>query len=171
LNFVVGFLDSKWSGGTTLAFINGRGKMVRSMNSKWRRGRKKLKSDRSIQMFGILNDKEMNIGTCGLTSIDLVHRSAEFSLLIAPDYHKNGYGRAALKQLLHYGFTHLGLHSIWGETFQGNPAFKLFLSLGMHDDGMLRERYFKNGRYLDAVAVSILDHEAAAQEWWEKESC
>lgn len=130
---------------------------------KWR---EKITQDSSIKMFGILTEMQEEIGTCGLTSLSQTHGSAEFSLFIDPAYHRRGLGQAALEELFRYGFKHLRLHCIWGETFEHNPALKLFLSLGMKVDGKLRERYFKSGSYTDAFTVSILKEEAKVQPWW-----
>lgn len=130
----------------------------------------KIASDPSLQMFGILAETEddgwQNVGTCGLTSISLIHGTAEFSLLIGPEYQQKGYGKAALAALLRYGFEHLRLHCIWGETFEGNHALQMFKSLGMQEEGKVRARYFKNGVFRDATIVSILVNEAKEQSWW-----
>lgn len=120
---------------------------------------KRISEDQSIEMFGIVNGAKENVGTCGLTSINPIHRTAEFSLLIGPEYQKRGYGEHALKALLDYGFKKRNLHCIWGETFEGNPALKLFLKLGMRIEGAPRERYFKNGRYVGTTIVSMLESE------------
>lgn len=133
------------------------------------------KQDSSIQMFGVewMNEESENrytsypmVGVCGFTSIRLDHGSAEFSLYIAPAVHGQGFGEAALKELFRYGFHHLRLHCIWGESFVGNPALHLFDKLGMKRDGILRGRYFKNGEHRDAVAISILREEAKLCPWW-----
>lgn len=139
---------------------------------KWRH---KIENDPSLLMFGILGDISYNIdtqtsweeiGTCGLTSISPQHGSAEFSLLIGPEYQRKGFGRFALRELLKYGFKNLRLNSIWGETFCGNPALKLFKELGMVEEGTRRQCYFKNGKYVDAHLISILRAEAEKKEWF-----
>lgn len=134
---------------------------------------KKIETDNTIQMFGVLAcaDPErpsagISVGTMGLTSISPIHGTAEFSLLIGPEYQNNGYGKAALIELLKYGFKHMRLNCIWGETFETNHALKMFLSLGMKEEGRLRSRYFKNGEYKDSIMVSILESEARSQSWW-----
>ena len=99
------------------------------------------------------------VGVCGLTSIDLISRRAEFSLYIGPDFQRKGYARAALMTLFKHGFMDFGLNCIWGETFEGNPALKLFLSLGMKQEGVRRQFYFKNGKFIDAHLISILRDE------------
>lgn len=123
----------------------------------------KQSSDPSIQMFIIKQSdtsdqnryRNMPIGVCGLTSIDNINGRAEFSLYIAPNYQKKGMGKNALLTLFRYGFEELRLHQIWGETFDGNRASKLFESIGMHKDGTRRDFYFKGGKYIDAHLYSI----------------
>jgi len=130
---------------------------------KWR---ERISSDPSIQMFGILSPQGLNIGTAGLTSINHIHGTAEFSLFISPKEQGNGYGKSALIELLKYGFKHLRLNLIWGETFHGNQAKAMFQKLGMKEEGRLRERYFKNGEYVDTHMVSLTRNEARSAEWW-----
>lgn len=124
-----------------------------------KRWREKIDTDPTIQMFGIHESSEeradFEVGTCGLTSISFIHGSAEFSLLIAPEFRRRGFAEAALLELLRYGFDHLRLWLIYGETFQKNPARHLFLKIGFKEEGLLRSRYFKNGKRLNTVSVSI----------------
>ena len=115
----------------------------------------KITKDPSIMMFGVLNHEKQNIGTAGLTSIRYDHGTAEFSLLIAPEHQKKGYGKEALKLLLIYAFDNLRLQTVYGETLVGNPALKMFKDLGFQVEGTLKARYFKNGAYQDSIPVSV----------------
>jgi len=99
------------------------------------------------------------LGVCGLTDIDLINRRAEFSLYIGPEYHGNGYGEAALRLLLEKGFKTYGLNSIWGETFDGNPAAKMVEKIGFKKEGTRRAFYFRDGKFIDAHLYSILNSE------------
>lgn len=107
-----------------------------------------------VKMFSIWVNK-CPIGACGLTSIDHINRRAEFSLYIARGAQGNSFGKKALKTLLGHGFGSLNLNLIWGETFDGNPAAKMFEKLGFKKEGTRREFYFKNGKYIDAHLYSI----------------
>jgi RimJ/RimL family protein N-acetyltransferase len=119
-------------------------------------------SDPSIRMYLIWAETTAHpVGVCGLTSIDLVNRRAEFSLYIAPEARGAGHGQAALKTLLSHGFANLGLHSIWGESFEGNPATRIFETLGFKVDGKRRDFYFREGKFINATLHSLL-----ASEWW-----
>ena len=99
------------------------------------------------------------IGVCGLTSIDWQNRRAEFSLYIAPSVLKIGAGKMALKLLLNHGFDNLGLNLIWGETFDGNPAARMFETLGFLKEGTRRQFYWRDGKYIDAHLYSMTQGE------------
>lgn len=119
---------------------------------------KKQSEDPSIKMYAI-EHSGMTVGVCGLTSLDWPNRRAEFSLYIEPKSQKHHLGTFALKTLLDHGFINLGLHQIWGETFQENPAQKLFQKLGFKLDGVRRDFYFKGGKFIDAYLFSLLSSE------------
>ena len=137
------------------------GILTKSEHERWLAS---LHGDKSVKMFGIEGKPEegwIALGTCGLTSIDLIHRTAEFSLFIAPEYQGKGHGKDALKLLLAHGFGSMNLHTIWGETFIENPALILFLKLGMTKEGIHRSRYEKDNERIDAISVSI-----TKKEWY-----
>jgi RimJ/RimL family protein N-acetyltransferase len=124
------------------------------------------KTDPNTEMFAIVaqdpdstNPKTIIVGVCGLTGIDRTHRRAEFSLYIFPDMHQNGYGRESLEKLFQIGFESLNLNLIWGESFKGNPAISMFKDLGMTQEGIRRDFYYKNGKYIDAILYSIKESE------------
>jgi len=121
------------------------------------------------KFFSIINKETSNIepsekcltlvGCAGLTSIDNVNSRAEFSLYIGPEHHKKGYGKKALKTLIDHAFKYLNLKCVWGETFEGNPALKMFLDIGMSKEGIRRQFYYRDGKYIDCTLVSILRDE------------
>lgn len=110
--------------------------------------------DQNTRMYGVYVDNEELIGVCGLTTIDWIARKAEFSLYIAPEYQGGGFASKALKTLFNHGFSNLNLNLIWGETFNGH-AHKVFEHLGMVTEGVRRDFYFKDGKYLDATLISV----------------
>jgi ribosomal-protein-alanine N-acetyltransferase len=106
---------------------------------------------------------ETPVGVAGLTSLSFANRRAEFSLYIAPKYHRHGLGKMALRLLLLHGFSNLGLNVIYGETFDGNPAAKMFESLGFVKEGTRRDFYWKDGKWLDAHLYSLKREEWTSQ--------
>lgn len=117
-----------------------------------------LKSNPKIKMFEIhyiQPDTDELIGVCGLTDIDLYNQRAEFSLYIAPKFQEKGFGQMSLITLLKHGFKNYPLNVIYGECFDGNGAYKMFLDIGFKHEGTRRDFYFKNGKFIDARLVSI----------------
>ena len=119
---------------------------------------KRQSEDSSIKMWAVMNGDDM-VGVAGLTSIDWVNRRAEFSLYIDPQVHRKGFGAMALRTLLRHGFYNLGLNSIWGETFQDNPAVHMFERVGLKKEGTRRDFYFRAGRFIDCYLYSMLRSE------------
>lgn len=115
--------------------------------------------DNGTRMFSIVAPQREFAGVCGLTSIDWITRRAEFSLYVVPHYRKKGFAKAALQTLLSHAFSDLNMRLIWGETFEGNPAFDMFMSIGMTHDGARRDFYFKDGKYIAANLVSMRNDE------------
>jgi UDP-4-amino-4,6-dideoxy-N-acetyl-beta-L-altrosamine N-acetyltransferase len=114
--------------------------------------------DPTIRMYQV-QTKDKLVGVCGLTDINHVNQHAEFSLYIAPGEHGKGYGKAALNTLVDHGFNNLNLHHIFGETYDGNPAAKMFESVGFKFEGTRRQYYFRDGKFIDAHLYSILRSE------------
>jgi RimJ/RimL family protein N-acetyltransferase len=118
--------------------------------------------DPSIQMFKVVAktpEASAAVGVCGLTSIDFQHGRAEFSLYIAPEAQSKGLGRLALALLLDHAFDNLGLNLVWGESFEGNPAMAMFVSLGFVREGVRRQFYWKGGKRVGAHLFSITQGE------------
>jgi RimJ/RimL family protein N-acetyltransferase len=125
----------------------------------------KLVVDPTIKMYSIICYTDNCVGVCGLTDIDRLNQRAEFSLYIGPDYQHKGYAKAALKTLLSHGFMNQNMNVIWGETFEGNHAYDLFLKLGMKHEGTRRQFYFKEGKHIDAHLVSMTRQEYKEAPW------
>ena len=128
----------------------------------------KINNDKSINMFSIIRteneDEGRLVGVCGLTSIDYINRNAEFSCYVGTEFRLSGYCSKALNILFRYGFMELNLHSIWGETFEHNPAMHLFNKMGMTKDGIRRQFYYKEGKYIDAILISITKSEFTSED-------
>ena len=131
--------------------------ITESDHNAWWEWQAKDKNTKMYLVFSILTQKP--VGVCGLTSIDYFNRRAEFSLYIEPLSQGNGFGKSALKLLLEHAFNNLGLNCIWGESFEGNPAIKIFESIGFKKEGIRREFYFRNGRFINCNLFSITSNE------------
>lgn len=117
-----------------------------------------LGSDKSVKMYIIVGD-QVPVGVCGITDIDLINQRAEFSLYIATEFQKKGYGKQALLKLLDHAFKCYPFHLIWGESFDGNPAIKIFSDIGFKLDGIRKDFYRREGKFIDAHLFSITREE------------
>jgi len=118
-----------------------------------------IQNNPKVKMYVIIDLNNNLVGVCGLTDIEHINRHAEFSLYIGLEHQRKGYATKALKTLMDLAFNWYNLNMVWGETFEGNPALKIFTDLGFKQDGLRRQFYYKNGKYLDCHLVSILRSE------------
>lgn len=103
------------------------------------------------------------IGHVGLYKIDTIARKTEYGILIADkDYKGRGIGTLCTRTITNYAFNELGMHKVTAEVLTENKAsVAMFTKCGYTIDGTLRDDVYKNGRYYDVYAMSILKDEFA----------
>jgi len=100
------------------------------------------------------------LGVAGLTYIDWIRRNAEASIYIFPGQVRKGFGSAALKKLLDYGFGELALHRIYAEIWNFNAAsLALFEKCRFKREGVSRHAVMHKGEWHDSIMLSILEDE------------
>ena len=101
------------------------------------------------------------IGTVNLHQIHLQHRKANMGIMIGePALRGQGLGTEAVELILDYGFTALGLHSIWLTTHEFNIAGqKAYRRAGFRESGRRRQCRWHQGRYWDEIHMDILASE------------
>lgn len=110
-----------------------------------------------------LNEDGAYIGEAVLNEIDETNRGANFRISLKRAFWGQGYGSEAARLLLGYGFGALGLHRIGLEVFAFNPrAVRAYEKLGFKLEGRLREVLHWDGRYHDALVMSLLEREYQA---------
>ena len=60
----------------------------------------------------IYKENNRMIGTCGFTSFDLPHNSAEIGYVLHPDFWGKGLAKEAVMRLMAFGFAELRLHRL-----------------------------------------------------------
>lgn len=101
-----------------------------------------------------------HIGNFSLQEINYIHHSAEFSILIGEKtYHSKGAGTCALEYAIFHGFNILNLNRIWLGTPIENEAMIHVARKYMKQEGILRQAFWHDDRYLDIVRFSILKEE------------
>ena len=104
-------------------------------------------------------DSGLAIGSCQLTNINYVHRSAELQIRIGrSDYQNKGAGSEAVRLLIQHGFDKLELHRIMLHVFSTNlRAIHVYKKNGFQQEGLLREAAFIEGRWLDVFVFGLIN--------------
>lgn len=113
--------------------------------------------------FIIETKQSRPIGMLSLTEVDLVNRRGEPGrFLIGDEEAAKGIPAAveAMKLLYELAFDGLGLRRVFGTVASDNARMiKWQTYLGMVEEGRLRDHYFIDGRFQDAVVFGLLEDE------------
>lgn len=99
--------------------------------------------------------------TAGYALIRLDKKSEIFEVRrIAITEKAKGYGREAMEALLKEAFENMNINRFWLDVYPDNViGIKLYESMGMHRDGVLRQNYKAERGYLDQIIYSMLKDE------------
>lgn len=113
--------------------------------------------ERSGYHFAVCRTPEPGlIGGVELRDVDWEHLQAELSFWVGTLDQGQGLAQEALWALLDFGFGALGLWRIYAYHMLRNPASGRVLErLGLHREGVLRDRVRKWGRFEDVVLCAI----------------
>jgi RimJ/RimL family protein N-acetyltransferase len=103
------------------------------------------------------------IGTIGLHNINWLCGHAELGMVIGDkEYWGRGYGTDAVRALLRLAFDKAGLHRVHLHVFDFNHrAISCYEKCGFRHEGVLRDYWFKNGKFRDTLVMAILKGEYA----------
>ncbi|MEI5908056.1 GNAT family protein [Bacillus spongiae] len=106
----------------------------------------------------ILTEEGKHIGWVDLKNIDRLNRHAELGIAIGDKtYWGKGFGLAAMKEMLIWGFTELELNKIWLRVEVDNEkAIKSYIRMGYVEEGILRQDRLREGKFIDRLRMSIL---------------
>ena len=83
--------------------------------------------------------------------------TAELGYWIGERYWNRGFATEAARAMIEYAFSELMLHRVYAEHFGSNiPSGRVMQKAGMKQEGVLRDQFFKNGRYEDEVIYGIV---------------
>lgn len=97
------------------------------------------------------------IGTIGFMWIQSENASAEVGYSLSRSFWNKGIMTEALKLILAFGFQYLRLNRIEAQHEITNPASGIVMhKVGMSPEGILRQRLYNKGQYVDVAIYSIL---------------
>lgn len=113
------------------------------------------------QLYIIDNPERKPIGLFVIDKIKWEYSNCEIGIVI---YDKNqrrkGYGRDAAEAMINFIFNEMNMHLISLNVYEGNEiAFNLYKSLGFEVEGILKDRYYRNGKYGNIIVMSKIKNE------------
>jgi RimJ/RimL family protein N-acetyltransferase len=119
----------------------------------------------SLAMAIHVREDDRLIGTCALSQLDSDNGSALFHITIGEKSEwGRGYGTDATRLMIDHAFRGLGLHRIGLTVFSFNErAIRSYRSCGFVVEGRAREAIWRDGRWWDEIAMSILDSDWATR--------
>jgi RimJ/RimL family protein N-acetyltransferase len=100
------------------------------------------------------------VGVISLNDIDFINRKAEISVLIGVKESRNiSIFIEACKLIFNHAFNTLNLNRIYGASISRDLVLTMCRMLGCKEEGILRQEIYKNGKYCNAYAYSILREE------------
>lgn len=119
----------------------------------------------SADSDGIIHYEGEFVGIIRMDELDRNNRSVRVGADVAPGLRGQGYGTRIYKALLKYCFDMLGMHRVWLLVLDTNEVgVKLYFNSGFRIEGKHREAIFRNGRFVDYLAMSILEDEYGAMQ-------
>ena len=108
----------------------------------------------------ISNYSDESLGMIDIFDFDFKNDRAGIGILVnEPKNREKGIGSEALKLLIDYSFTHLGLHQLYCNITEGNDAsIKLFSNQGFEKIGLKKEWNKINGAYKNEYLFQLINN-------------
>lgn len=115
--------------------------------------------DDSFLLFVIKNKEKDSIIGFALNKLDFKSNIFELRRIVISEKGM-GYGKEVMNALIKYAFEERNMNRLWLDVYPDNViGIKLYESIGMHCDGILRQNYKSERGYLDQIIYSILKSE------------
>ncbi len=134
-----------------------RGEFTRQSQLDWMKAN--VDTGKACLMIICLMEDDRPIGCVQIKDIDRFHNKGEYGIFIGEaDAQGKGYGNAAAKMMLRYGFEELSLHRIYLEAIEGNErAIKSYENAGFVKEGILKDNAFIDGTYKNIVWMGAIN--------------
>lgn len=97
------------------------------------------------------------IGSAGIHGWNREARYAEVGYDFAQDFWGHGYATEVVNRLVEFGFERMILNRMEADVVSGNQAsMRVLEKIGFQQEGILRQRVYKGGKYYDTHLFSLL---------------
>lgn len=116
--------------------------------------------DTWFQMGVYLIENNKLIGDIGIHFIGPQNQQVELGITIDKNFHKKGYAKEALSEVVRFLFNELNKHRIYGSIDKDNIAsLAMMESLGFRKEAHFKKSYFFKGEWVDDVIYGLLQEE------------
>ncbi len=120
----------------------------------------RIDQDNVFDFIVKLNVDGQAIGIVYIWKYSLNRKSWEIGYAILPEYQGNGYCLESVKRLLSFAFDELDAHKVVGMCHSDNiKSASVMQKAGMSKQGIFREEYLCQGKWVDQFYFSILERE------------
>lgn len=143
----------------TLSFVEGIG--YKPLNKQDLQAYIKACSKSASLLLGIFeNSTDIHVGNIHLSQIKPYHNNCSCGIILHREYMGKGYAYEACNLLIKHAFEKMNIHRIQITAIGKNEAaIKLYRKLRAVEEGRLREAFYLNNKYYDAIIYSLLKHE------------
>lgn len=97
------------------------------------------------------------IGTINLGNVEESCFMSDTCYMLSPQYWGQSIMTEVLQAVLKYAFEEIELNRVQAEVFDGNIASAhVLVKCGMQFEGIARQKYYKNGRFIDTAQYAVL---------------
>lgn len=117
-----------------------------------------LNNRKNTVRCSIVGENDQIIGIVTLSDIDYINRKCSLHIMIGESNNCNkGIGKFAINEILKHAFDDLNLERVDLIVLESNErAQAVYSKIGFIKEGLLRNYYYKNGKYINAYIMSVL---------------
>ena len=105
-----------------------------------------------------LRNEPTRVGVLSLVEIDDINRNAEVDIIVSEHFRGKGLGKEAFLLAVKYAFDVLNLYKLYLEVLPTNSfGRRIYEHFGFREESLLREHYFVDGKYVDAVRMCLFE--------------
>ena len=118
---------------------------------------RRYRSDEPSSWGIVLAETGRLVGTIGYMEYDADHACVEVGYSLARELWNKGYMTEALSRVIDYTFETMDVNRIEAQHELENPSSgRVMEKCGMRKEGVLRQRLYNKGRYVDVALYAIL---------------
>lgn len=119
--------------------------------------------DATTKRFIIESETGQSIGITGFWDIDWRNRTAMTAIKLggASEVRGRGYGVAAIRAIMEFGFIDAGFNRLHATILASNPRSiaAYVIKSGWTEEGRLRQHIWRDGEYIDLVQIGMMRSE------------